>query len=160
MASRYAYVKAWRKSNKEKVAEYARRWRAAHPEIAKEIKERYRERSHEERLPREAAQKREKRAADPEGNRRRCEAFRERKRQRQAEIAGRPRPDICELCGQPGAIVFDHCHSRGAFRGWICDRCNKVLGLVKDDPLLLRRMAGYLEASSGETDGQAEKQAA
>lgn len=59
----------------------------------------------------------------------------------------RPCPDVCELCHQFNRrIVFDHCHTSGRFRGWLCDRCNKVLGLMKDDPKLLRKMADYLEA--------------
>ena len=43
-----------------------------------------------------------------------------------------------------GRIVFDHCHQSNSFRGWICDRCNKVLGLVKDSVELLNKMGTYL----------------
>lgn len=60
--------------------------------------------------------------------------------------AGRPRPANCELCDRPdGQLVFDHCHARGSFRGWICRRCNNALGLAGDNPALLRAMADYLE---------------
>lgn len=67
---------------------------------------------------------------------------------------GRPKPDHCEMCGKDGygqgnkpriGICFDHDHETGKARGWLCDRCNKVLGLVKDDPDLLRKMIAYLE---------------
>ena len=69
-----------------------------------------------------------------------------KKRAKQDRIAGRPRPDVCDLCGQSGEqIVFDHCHENSHFRGWLCDRCNKVLGLANDDPLLLMQMAAYLK---------------
>jgi Recombination endonuclease VII len=74
--------------------------------------------------------------------------------------AGRPKPSICELCGNPGRIVFDHCHASGAFRGWICDPCNQALGLVKDNPELLRKMAAYLERSGGEANGEETQRAA
>lgn len=58
----------------------------------------------------------------------------------------RKKPNNCELCGTAHKkIVFDHCHSTGAFRGWICDPCNIALGNVKDNPELLRKMADYLE---------------
>lgn len=64
---------------------------------------------------------------------------------RREERAGRPRPDRCEVCGNSGRIVFDHCHQRSHFRGWLCNRCNWVLGFVKDDPALLLQLAAYLK---------------
>jgi hypothetical protein len=75
----------------------------------------------------------------------------ERRRHRLEKAAGRPRPDHCERCGELHRyICFDHDHKTGAFRGWLCDRCNKVLGLVYDDPRILRILADYLEAHHGE----------
>ncbi len=70
---------------------------------------------------------------------------------RLVNMAGRPKPLVCDLCNGSDnrGIVFDHCHASGKFRGWLCDRCNKVLGLLKDDPSLLRKMATYLEKSVG-----------
>lgn len=60
--------------------------------------------------------------------------------------AGRPRPDHCEICGATDqAIMFDHCHQRGVFRGWICNNCNHALGCVNDDPSRLRKLIAYLE---------------
>ena len=60
------------------------------------------------------------------------------------KIAGRKRPDNCEICNEGDTIVFDHCHTTGKFRGWICKRCNVTLGKVQDDPALLEKMALYL----------------
>jgi hypothetical protein len=40
---------------------------------------------------------------------------------------------------------FDHCHTTGRFRGWLCRNCNVTLGLVGDDPNKLRALADYLE---------------
>lgn len=63
--------------------------------------------------------------------------------------AGRPPPGLCELCNEPPSrhsrLSWDHCHQTGAFRGWICERCNLTLGRVRDSAELLRRMADYLE---------------
>lgn len=42
-------------------------------------------------------------------------------------------------------ICFDHDHATGAPRGWLCDRCNKVLGLVQDRVALLIDMAVYIK---------------
>lgn len=147
----YAKTKAWRK-NHSRAAE-ARRWREKHPELAAEIKQRYLNKSRAERLPREAEAARQRRKADPAGQRVRYERWRTKRENTLAEIAGRPRSSECELCGEKGKIVFDHCHASGAFRGWLCDRCNKVLGLVHDSPSLLARMIDYLTRS---TDGQAD----
>lgn len=57
----------------------------------------------------------------------------------------RPKPSRCEACGQDHPkIVLDHCHETGAFRGWLCDPCNVVLGMVKDNPETLDRLAEHL----------------
>ena|SRR5271155_1871330 len=61
------------------------------------------------------------------------------------KLAGRPRPDICEVCGGVGRICFDHDHATGNFRGWICSPCNTVLGLSEDNPERLLKLALYLE---------------
>lgn len=104
-----------------------------------------------------------RRRNDPAAAKRRSLAFKERLRAKQEIIMGRPRTDKCELCGgsgyergnKPGTgIVFDHCHASGAARGWLCDRCNKVLGLVRDNSDLLVRMAAYLEVHNGKNQLQ------
>jgi len=77
-------------------------------------------------------------------------SYRNRKRE---EIAGRPAPDKCEVCGGSESknrngksrMHFDHDHKTDRFRGWICGPCNRVLGLVKDDSERLRDLAEYLE---------------
>lgn len=152
MASKaYLRVKEWRKDHSR--AAEARRWRGKHPDLAAEIKRRYREKSREQRLPKEAEAARQRRKANPEAQRIRMERWKANKERKLAEIAGRPRQSQCELCGEEGKTVFDHCHTSGIFRGWLCDRCNKVLGLVYDSPSLLARMIEYLTRSS---DGKAD----
>jgi hypothetical protein len=147
----YAGVKAWRARNQDKHREQNYRWRARNPKAYKAIKQRFRTR-HLERVRIEDAERaRAKRRNDPEGQRIRSARFKARKVAEQVAVAGRPPPDTCELCGEFHLrIVFDHCHQRGHFRGWLCDRCNKVLGIIKDDPGLLRKMADYLEQSYGD----------
>jgi len=60
------------------------------------------------------------------------------------EKAGRPRPERCEICNEQDTICFDHDHKTGLFRGWICKRCNTVLGKVQDDKKLLQSLIDYL----------------
>jgi len=78
---------------------------------------------------------------------RRAEKLRYHYKRRGVDISTVPlvRGEHCELCHAPGKICCDHNHASGKFRGWLCNRCNRVLGLLKDDPALLRRAADYLE---------------
>src|SRR5690349_14852083 len=62
----------------------------------------------------------------------------------------RPAPNSCELCLAPPskkALALDHSHATGKFRGWLCSKCNKALGLFNDNAALLRKAADYLEAA-------------
>lgn len=59
----------------------------------------------------------------------------------------RPCPDCCELCVrvfEKGKIHLDHDHSTGAFRGWLCNRCNLALGHLGDSISGLQRALAYL----------------
>ena len=85
----------------------------------------------------------------PERNQRRVAGITARRQQSHLSLAGRPKPERCELCGglpDKKGIVWDHDHVSGAFRGWLCSRCNLVLGKVNDDPEMLRKLADYLES--------------
>jgi Recombination endonuclease VII len=74
-----------------------------------------------------------------------------RRHAKKVALAGRPRPEHCEVCGRKSrnglGLHWDHCHVGGHFRGWLCDNCNHTLGLVQDRPALLRQLADYLERS-------------
>lgn len=42
----------------------------------------------------------------------------------------------CQMCGAPEMemdrrLSLDHDHTTGEFRGWLCDRCNKLVGMVE-----------------------------
>ncbi|MGA2412380.1 MAG: endonuclease domain-containing protein, partial [Candidatus Binataceae bacterium] len=144
--SNYDYVKAWRArpENKSKRNEEAQRWRAKHPDVIKAIKARHREANLDAIRAKDVERQREYRKTPQykEAQARRNQAFKQRQREERERIAGRPCPEVCELCGgNEGGICFDHCHKHGHFRGWICDRCNKVLGLVRDNAELLVAMA-------------------
>nr|BDD47441.1 hypothetical protein 18 [Pelagibacteraceae bacterium] len=57
---------------------------------------------------------------------------------------------ICQCCGKPGEghykrLVIDHCHSTGKIRGLICQKCNTVLGLVKDRIEVLQNLQNFIE---------------
>jgi hypothetical protein len=77
------------------------------------------------------------------------------------KLAGRRCPEVCELCGKPDTrtrLHFDHDHdccnttfpekSCGrCFRGWLCGKCNKTLGMVEDNPEYLEALAAYLRGN-------------
>lgn len=57
----------------------------------------------------------------------------------------------CAICGtavNPDgySLAVDHCHDTGRVRGILCGPCNKAIGLLRDDPALLREAVRYLEA--------------
>lgn len=143
--SAYPKVKEWRAKNKEKVNAQAQRYRAKHPETAIKAKAKYRYVHLEEIRKKDAEQARARRANNPVAQRARNLRHRAKILAEKEKIAGRPRPEMCELCREISKTVFDHSHSKGHFRGWICDRCNRVLGSVNDSIELLAKMITYLQ---------------
>jgi len=56
---------------------------------------------------------------------------------------------VCAICGRPPKpgknLSVDHCHRTGLIRGGLCWLCNRLLGIFRDDPRVLRRALEYLE---------------
>lgn len=57
----------------------------------------------------------------------------------------------CQICSC--ALIFeqsgvDHCHLTGQIRGVLCLPCNRMLGLFKDDIILINRAIKYLSGES------------
>jgi len=53
----------------------------------------------------------------------------------------------CAICGaQPKAkrLFVDHCHKTGRIRKLLCQHCNSMLGMAKDNPETLEAGAAYL----------------
>lgn len=60
----------------------------------------------------------------------------------------------CAICGKHQSILdrtldVDHDHKTNRIRSLLCSHCNTVLGLMDDDPELLRKAAKYLDAQAG-----------
>ncbi len=59
----------------------------------------------------------------------------------------------CAICaadktggrGGPSRFHVDHCHTTKRVRGLLCNSCNRMIGLGKDDPAILRAGADYVE---------------
>ena len=55
----------------------------------------------------------------------------------------------CAICGTSKGnthLCVDHCHSTGAVRGILCDKCNVALGQFNDSTTLLAQAIAYLTA--------------
>lgn len=97
---------------------------------------------------------REWKKRNPEKNRAQVErwkaknphADKERRIRIRLETSATPRTLACDICGDLCKTVWDHCHDCGDHRGWLCGRCNRVLGFAGDDPELLDRMAAYVRS--------------
>lgn len=65
------------------------------------------------------------------------------------EYAKRQRAsETCAICGEHPErkrLARDHDHATGLRRELLCQRCNTALGLLRDNPKLLRKAAAYLD---------------
>jgi len=62
---------------------------------------------------------------------------------------------VCAVCGQPETakgrggkippLAVDHSHTANRVRGLLCGNCNRAIGIMKDNPGLLKLAAAYLE---------------
>jgi hypothetical protein len=127
-----AIIKAWHAKNPASKASSNRAWNASNPERA-------------------AAMREARRKANPE----RVQALRlarEAKRSGFLEIDYETQlafqNGICPGCLRAPTghrLCRDHNHETGAIRGLLCKTCNVALGVLSDDPAILRRLAAYLE---------------
>ena len=54
----------------------------------------------------------------------------------------------CELCNTTKNIVFDHDHEKNVFRGWLCDPCNRSMGVLGDNASSLLETVAYLSKNN------------
>ena len=61
---------------------------------------------------------------------------------------------VCAICFQPETskqqgtlrrLSVDHNHTTGCYRGLLCGKCNKGIGLLQDDIAILKQAIQYLE---------------
>lgn len=55
----------------------------------------------------------------------------------------------CGICQSTEDLVIDHDHQTGALRKLLCRRCNRAIGLFKDDVGLLQSCVEYLKSHQG-----------
>lgn len=124
--ARVGKSRTWRDNNPDKVREINKRWIANNKERYDEYRKKYKE-ENKERFKKYEKDKVLRKIA------------------RQNVMATRPRPDRCELCGEIGPVVYDHCHKTGIFRGWLCSKCNRFLGWLEHDLEMPSKVTAYLD---------------
>lgn len=55
----------------------------------------------------------------------------------------------CAICKNEEKLQIDHCHQTKKVRGLLCARCNKAIGLFKDDIDRVISAVEYLKVSNG-----------
>lgn len=59
-------------------------------------------------------------------------------------VCGKDEPNEHGRTGKKFRLSVDHCHETGSIRGLLCQRCNRAIGLLGDDPTLMRKAISYL----------------
>lgn len=126
-----------------------RRWRAQNPERSREINRAYRARHGDKCRHRT----REWAAKNPIALKRIKFALRLKKYGIDVEDWARmfhAQDGRCPGCRVPlrdgWHTAIDHCHHTGHFRGLLCIRCNRSIGVLLESPETLRRLAAFIEA--------------
>ncbi len=62
---------------------------------------------------------------------------------------------VCAICKQPETearrtLAVDHCHNSNIVRGLLCGKCNKGIGLLRDDVEILKSAIEYLTREGGD----------
>jgi len=52
---------------------------------------------------------------------------------------------LCAVCKIDPPVDVDHDHKTNEVRGLLCHKCNVAIGLLRDDPTLMRAAASYVE---------------
>jgi hypothetical protein len=125
--------------------EWQKKWRKANPEKARALDKFYRRKYKGE--PQRKYYERNKDARNADSLKRWHKNSERYRRAKYDCFATRPMPLHCEACKElfKKAACFDHDHSTGKFRGWLCNDCNLALGLLKDSRQRIQGLVGYLD---------------
>lgn len=58
---------------------------------------------------------------------------------------------VCRICARPQVdgrrLDVDHCHETSSVRGLLCNGCNRAIGHLSHDPVMLHRAIEYLASA-------------
>ena len=52
--------------------------------------------------------------------------------------------DCCEICNTKDDLCYDHCHDTMKFRGILCNKCNRGIGMLGDTLESIMKVVRYL----------------
>jgi len=122
----------WYERNRDYAIRRAQAWKERNPERYEEQKRRYREEHKEER--RDVARRGHlwrQYGLTPE----------------EYDFLRLAQADLCAVCGLADAagLHIDHHHDTGLIRGLLCGKCNRAIGLLREDPALFDAASSYLQ---------------
>lgn len=124
--------RAWYERNRDYAISRAQRWRDANPDRYEESRRRNREenRDHLRKINR-SGHLRRKYGLTPADY----------------EFLRITQGDLCAICGEreETGLHIDHHHETGLIRGLLCGKCNKAIGLLREDPTLFEAASAYLQ---------------
>ena len=131
---RKASRKRWKDKNRIKINEYQRGWLDRNPDARKKYNERQKLRYDP--------------TAKKEGDLRKMYGISTRDYEDMIRIQG----GRCSLCGDSFSTenrnpCVDHDHKTGVVRGILHNKCNRALGLLRDDPAMCDLAAAYLRGN-------------
>jgi hypothetical protein len=57
----------------------------------------------------------------------------------------------CSICKTKHEVLHvDHDHNTGDIRELLCNRCNRTLGLLEEDPMIMHSMIEYVQNHDGQ----------
>lgn len=152
--------RTWLAANRDRLRAYQREYHAAH-----RAERNAQARAHRQTLSAEklahvralAAARGRKRWANP-STQERMRSVRRENRLAERGLTGlavqrmlRDQGCACAICNGVFAFdrkfpfVIDHSHASGAVRGLLCTNCNVAIGHLRDNPVIVRAAAAYLE---------------
>jgi Recombination endonuclease VII len=127
------------RANRDVLVDKMRQYRADHPDRVAESLRRYRKK-YPERLAARARVQNLKRFGITVADYNRIH----NEQDGVCKICRRPETTLCH--GSLMSLSVDHCHATNRVRGLLCNTCNRGIGLLGDDPEVLRAAANYLDA--------------
>jgi Recombination endonuclease VII len=160
-AKKRACQRAWEVANREKRAAYKKAYRQTHKQAITAYEMAHRKANKEAIAARKKAYydlNKERASASAKNQPGRKRRLRENDLRRIYGMTLNQYDELLRLCHNrcvgcnmefgiaKGSVPHvDHDHESGRVRGLLCGHCNKVLGLAKDNPEVLRNLTSYLE---------------